>query len=102
MDLHRLFTEHPATVGETYWGHLLRASWFGGRMLLGAGACFVHAIFPFLFVKTGSQAITQLHSAMVANRRVVPKPIELAPLGSLAGRQVTRPDFAAGEVIRGG
>jgi hypothetical protein len=55
MDLQRIFTEHPASVGETYWGHLLRASWFGGKMLLAAGACFVHAIFPFLFVKTGSQ-----------------------------------------------
>jgi hypothetical protein len=81
MDLQHLFTEHPASVGETYWAHLLRASWFGGKMLLAAGACFVHAIFPFLFVKTGSQAITQLHAAMVANRRVAPKEIDLAPQG---------------------
>jgi hypothetical protein len=81
MDLQHLFTEHPASVGETYWGHLLRASWFGGKMLLAAGACFVHAIFPFLFVKTGSQAITQLHAAMVANRRVAHKEVDLAPHG---------------------
>jgi hypothetical protein len=79
MDLQRIFTEHPASVGETYWGHLLRASWFGGKMLLGAGACFVHAVFPFLFVKTGSQAITQLHAAMVMNRPVVPQEVELTP-----------------------
>ena len=81
MDIQRLFNEHPASVGETYWGHLLRASWFGGRMLLGAGACFVHALFPFLFVKTGSQAITQLHAAMVTNRRVAPKEVDLATHG---------------------
>jgi len=68
MDLNRLFTEHPASVGESYWGHLLRASWFGGRMLTAGIACFVHAIFPFLFVKTGSQVITQLHVAMVTGR----------------------------------
>jgi hypothetical protein len=83
MDLQHLFTEHPASVGETYWGHLLRASWFGGRMLLAAGACFVHAIFPFLFVKTGSQAITQLHAAMVTHRRVAPQEVDLAPHGRL-------------------
>ena len=83
MDLQHLFTEHPASVGETYWGHLLRASWFGGRMLLAAGACFVHAIFPFLFVKTGSQAITQLHAAMVTHRRVTPQEVDLAPHGQL-------------------
>jgi hypothetical protein len=50
-------------------------------MLLAAGACFVHAIFPFLFVKTGSQAITQLHAAMVTNRRAAPKEVDLAPQG---------------------
>jgi len=81
MDLQRLFTEHPASVGETYWGHLLRASWFAGKMLVGAGACFIHALLPFLFVKTGSRTITELHSAMVTNRRVVPEDIDLAPHG---------------------
>jgi Family of unknown function (DUF6356) len=69
MDMRHLFNEHPASVGESYWGHLLRAAWFGGKMLLGAGACFVHAVFPFLLVKTGSRTITQLHTAMVTNRR---------------------------------
>ena len=69
MDLHRLFTEHPASVGETYWAHLLRASWFGGKLLLAGIACFTHAVFPFLFVKTGSQAITELYSQMVTHRR---------------------------------
>jgi hypothetical protein len=81
MDLHRLFTEHPASVGETYWAHLLRASWFGGKMMLAAGACFVHALFPFLFVRTGSRTITELHTAMVTNRRVGPQEVELAPHG---------------------
>jgi len=81
MDLHRLFTEHPASVGETYWGHLCRASWFSGKMLLGAGACFIHALLPFLFVRTGSQTISQLHTAMVTHRRVVPKEVDLAPHG---------------------
>ena len=69
MDLQRLFTEHPASVGETYWGHLARAAWFAGRLLLAGGACLVHALFPFLFVKTGSRAIAELHAAMVTNRR---------------------------------
>jgi hypothetical protein len=80
MDLHRLFNEHPASVGETYWQHLLRASWFSGKMLMAAGACFVHALFPFLFVKTGSKAITELHSAMVTHRhRGEPRQVDLAP-----------------------
>jgi len=72
MDLRRLFTEHPASVGESYWGHLLRASWFSARLLLAGGACLVHAFLPFLFVNTGSRAITELYGAMVTGRRVAP------------------------------
>jgi hypothetical protein len=81
MDLQRMFTEHPASVGETYWGHLAHACWFSGKMLLGAAACFIHAIFPFLCVKTGSATISQLHTAMVTHRRVVPKEVTLARHG---------------------
>jgi len=83
MDIQRLFNEHPASVGETYWQHLLRASWFAGKMLMGAGACFIHALLPFLFEKTGSQTITQLHAAMVTNRRRVPEGVDLAAPGQL-------------------
>jgi hypothetical protein len=83
MNIQRLFNEHPASVGESYWGHLLRASWFGGRMLFGAGACFVHAIFPFLFVRTGSATITVLHQAMVTNRRGCPEEVAVDVHGPL-------------------
>ncbi|HEY3784299.1 MAG TPA: DUF6356 family protein [Steroidobacteraceae bacterium] len=69
MAIARLFTDHPASVGESYGAHLLRASWFGGRLMLAGGACLVHAVFPFLFVRTGSKAITELHTVMVTGRR---------------------------------
>ena len=85
MDIQRLFNEHPASVGESYWEHLLRASWFAGKMLMGAGACFVHALLPFLFVRTGSETIQQLHTAMVTHRRVKPEGIDLAAPGQLRG-----------------
>jgi hypothetical protein len=75
MDISRLFTEHPASVGESYLGHLHRAAWFGGRLLQAGCACFIHAIFPFLFVKTGSRIITELHATMVTGRRVIPAPL---------------------------
>ena len=74
MDPAKLFTEHPASVGETYGEHFVMASGFGLRMILGGCACLVHGIFPFLFVKTGSQQIATLHTTMVTNRRVKPLP----------------------------
>jgi hypothetical protein len=69
-----LFTRHPATVGETYGEHFLAATGFSLRMLAGGLACLVHAVLPFLFVKTGSDAIRALHDRMVVNRRRHPLP----------------------------
>ncbi|HVP34413.1 MAG TPA: DUF6356 family protein [Steroidobacteraceae bacterium] len=70
----RAFTEHPASVGESYLEHLGRATGFGLRMV-GAGlACLVHGFLPFLFVKTGSRTISDLNDRMVVNRRVTRAP----------------------------
>lgn len=62
------FTEHPASVGETYLMHLRQAWSFGGKMLAGSLALFVHAVLPFLFVRTGSTIIAALHDRMVVHR----------------------------------
>ncbi len=63
-----LFKKHPESVGETYFEHMGMASSFGVRMLMAGCACLMHGLFPFLFVKTGSTAITQLHDRMVTHR----------------------------------
>ncbi len=63
-----LFTEHPASVGETYTEHMVAAAGFSLRLFVAALACGVHSLLPFLFVKTGSRMITKLHSTMVTNR----------------------------------
>lgn len=68
MGIRRLFTEHPASVGETYLEHLCMATGFAARMMLGAVACFFHALFPFAFRRTGSECIELLHDRMVLNR----------------------------------
>jgi hypothetical protein len=67
------FTEHPATVGETYFGHLWRASTFGVRMLIAGVACILHGLFPFLCVTTGSDAMKSLHHEMSAPRDMAHK-----------------------------
>lgn len=66
--LRTLFTEHPASVGESYFGHMGQALHFASRLFLGSVACLVHAVFPFLCVKTGSRFVTELHDCMVTNR----------------------------------
>ena len=72
--INRLFTEHPASVGESYGEHLLQASSFGGHMILAGLACLMHGLLPFLFVRTGSAAIAALHTRMVTHRSRVAAP----------------------------
>jgi hypothetical protein len=68
----KLFTEHPASVGETYLGHCRSALGFGATMVIAGVACILHAFFPFAFIQTGSNAIRRLHDRMVVNRRARP------------------------------
>lgn len=46
------------------------------RLIVAGIACLLHAIFPFLFVKTGSKQIVQLHDKMVTNRHRIPDMID--------------------------
>jgi len=75
MNLIRAFTEHPASVGESYGEHLGRASCFGLRMVFAGIACLVHGVLPFLFQRTGSRAIAELNERMVVNRRRARPPL---------------------------
>lgn len=70
-------TRHPHAVGESYGEHLVVASRFGIRMILGGLACMAHGLLPFLFERTGSGQVAVLHDRMVANRR---RPIAIDPM----------------------
>jgi hypothetical protein len=65
----RLFTDHPASVDETYGQHFVAAMGFGLRMIWGGVVCMLHAIVPGAFCTTGSDTISELHERMVVNRR---------------------------------
>ena len=59
--LKRRFTDHPASVGETYGEHLAVASGLGFRLVLAGLACMVHGLLPWLFLHTASDAVRDLH-----------------------------------------
>ncbi len=64
----KLFTEHPAEVGESYGEHFRAAGGFGVKMIGGGIACVVHAVVPGLFITTGSGTVNRLYQQMVAKR----------------------------------
>jgi hypothetical protein len=66
--IHRLFLEHPASVGESYGEHFGVASRFGVSMIVGGIASLVHAVLPFAFKTTGSRTVIRLNDVLVAKR----------------------------------
>ena len=71
MYVKRLFTEHPGSVGESYFGHMGVALSFAGPLLTAGLAALVHAVLPFLCVTTASGTVKRLHARMV-NRKPQP------------------------------
>lgn len=58
----RLFTEHPASVDETYLQHMAFAGKFSITLFAAAFAALIHAILPFFFDKTASTIVARLYA----------------------------------------
>ncbi len=65
----RFFTEHPATVGETYGEHFAFAISIGARMVAGGLACMLHAVLPEFCKTTGSRTLRELALRLVPTNR---------------------------------
>ena len=83
---YRLLSRHLDSVNETYLEHMGHAMGFALTMAFGAVVCFVHALLPFLFERTGSNCIRRLHDRMVVNR-VRNRPVKDAPREGLSATQ---------------
>jgi hypothetical protein len=88
----RSLTEHPHSVGETYWQHMASALSFALPLLLAAAASLLHGLLPFLCVKTASGLVTRLHGRMVVNRERAPR--ALAEGANLAASAAAHPPRA--------
>jgi len=69
MTLKQFFTEHPASVDETYFEHFKVAARFARCLTLAAGAAAVHAVVPSMCTTTASERICQLHDEMTSGKR---------------------------------
>lgn len=64
--LDRWFLAHPATVNETYFGHMRFALGFAFWLSVAGLAALVHAIVPALFETTASRILRKLVARMEA------------------------------------
>ncbi len=81
----RMFTDHPASIGETYSEHRRVALSFARPLAVATLAALVHAFLPFLFKTTASMIVKELAERMASRCRACP-----------AGR-LHRPDLFAEE-----
>jgi hypothetical protein len=73
-----MFMAHPEALNESYGQHMGHAMSYAGRLFVAAFCAFVHGLFPFLFEKTASNAIREMHGEMTA--RGATRPVD-APEG---------------------
>ncbi len=60
-----IFTEHPKSVNETYFQHLIFAFGIGLSLLLWGSIALVHGLLPFAFKTYVSDRIKELHSKII-------------------------------------
>ena len=64
-----IFTKHPDEVGETYLQHGFSAMGYSLTFLFLFVIAFVHAILPFLFVRTASDIVCEMSADMECRKR---------------------------------
>jgi Family of unknown function (DUF6356) len=65
---HRLFMEHPRSLGMTWAGHGAGAVKIAAK-LIGAGcACLVHAAVPGWFTQTAGKTVERMHDHMIRRK----------------------------------
>ncbi len=64
----RLFTDHPASVGESFTQHFGVATRFGLTMMWGGLRCTLHGFLPFAWKTAGSDTVMRLHRQLVEKR----------------------------------
>ncbi len=72
MALPRCFTDHPATVGETYPEHMRMSLSYAVPLTKAAAAAYMHALLPFLFTTTASGIVKGLHDRMTRRCKACP------------------------------
>jgi Family of unknown function (DUF6356) len=64
----KIFCEHPASVGETYWQHFRFAFHISLESFKISFIAFAHALFPFLFLAEASNRLESLQKTIQHRR----------------------------------
>ena len=72
--MHRLFVQHPSSLGMSWAGHGIGAVKIGAE-LIGAGcAAIVHAAVPGCFTDTAGKTVTRIYDHIQSRKAAAPEP----------------------------
>lgn len=66
MEFIAKFRSHPASVGETYFGHMAFALRFACLLIAAGCAALIHALVPPMFETTAGRIVRGLAAEMAA------------------------------------
>ena len=66
--VHRLFLEHPRSLGMSWAKHGAGAVVIGATLVGAGAACLVHALVPALFTQTAGKTVSRMHDHMTRRK----------------------------------
>jgi hypothetical protein len=66
--MHRLFVEHPRSLGMGWIEHGLGAVVIGATLVGAGAACLVHALVPGWFTQTAGKTVERMHDHMIKRK----------------------------------
>lgn len=71
---HRLFVEHPRSLGMTWAAHGLGAVKIGAELISAGCAAMVHAIVPGLFTDTAGRTVARIYDHIQSRKASAANP----------------------------
>ena len=71
---HRLFVEHPRSLGMSWGQHGIGAVAIGATLVGAGAACLIHAIVPGWFTQTAGKTVARMYDHIQARKAAAPDP----------------------------
>ena len=66
--VHRLFLDHPRSLGMSWVSHGIGAVKIGAELIGAGAACIVHAAVPGWFTQTAGKTVERMHDHMIKRK----------------------------------
>ena len=71
---HRLFVEHPSSLGMSWAQHGIGAVAIGATLVGAGAACLVHALVPGWFTQTAGKTVARMYDHIQSRKAAAPDP----------------------------